>query len=86
LGGKGGTCVGLTTYHLHVQIVLKSGSLNLLEPTGLVQTFFYIYPNFTLIEAVLTSHILVFIISSHNMTQAQNYELEATLAALQLGT
>ena len=34
LGGKGGRCVGLKTSHLHVAIVLKSGSLNLLEPSG----------------------------------------------------
>jgi hypothetical protein len=34
LGGKGGQCVGL---HLHVPIVLKSGSLNILEPSGPVQ-------------------------------------------------
>jgi len=37
-GGKGGQCVGLTAYHLHVPIVLKSGSLNILEPSGPVQT------------------------------------------------
>jgi len=36
-GGKGSRCVGLTTLHLHVPIVLKSGSLNLLEPSGPVQ-------------------------------------------------
>jgi len=36
-GGKGGRCVWLTTYHLHVTIVKKSGGLNLLEPCGLVQ-------------------------------------------------
>ena len=34
LGGKGGRCVGLTT---HVPTVLKSGSLNLLEPSRPVQ-------------------------------------------------
>jgi hypothetical protein len=34
LGGKGSQCVGL---HLHVPIILKSGSLNLLEPSGFVQ-------------------------------------------------
>jgi hypothetical protein len=33
-GGKGGQCVGLKPYHLHVQILLKSGTLNLLEPSG----------------------------------------------------
>ena len=34
--GKGDRCVGLTTdYHLHVPIVLKSGSLNLLDPQDL---------------------------------------------------
>jgi hypothetical protein len=36
-GGKGGRCVRLTTYHLHVPIVKKSGSLNLLEPCGPAQ-------------------------------------------------
>jgi len=30
-------CVGLTTYHLHVPIVLKSGNFNLLDPSGPVQ-------------------------------------------------
>ena len=37
LGVKGGRCVGLKTFHFHVPIVLKSGSLNLLEPSGPVQ-------------------------------------------------
>jgi len=36
-GGKGGRCVGWHPYYFHVQIVLKSGSLNLLEPSGTVQ-------------------------------------------------
>jgi hypothetical protein len=35
--GKGSRCVRLTTYHLHVPIVKKSGALNLLEPRGPVQ-------------------------------------------------
>jgi len=30
-GGKGGRCLGLTTLPRHVPIVLKSGSLSLLE-------------------------------------------------------
>jgi hypothetical protein len=29
-------------YHLHVQIVLKSGSLNLLEPSGPVMGLLYL--------------------------------------------
>ena len=37
LGGKGGRCVQLTTLPLHVPNVMKSGSLNLLEPSGPVQ-------------------------------------------------
>ena len=38
LRGKGGRCVGLTTsYHPHVSIVFKSGSLGHLEPSGSVQ-------------------------------------------------
>ena len=36
-GCKGGRCVRLTTYHLHVPIVKKSEGLNLLEPFGPVQ-------------------------------------------------
>jgi hypothetical protein len=35
--GKGGQCIRLTTLHLHVPIVLKSGSLIFLEPSGPVQ-------------------------------------------------
>ena len=37
MGGKGGRCVGLTPYHLHVRIVLKPGSLNLFVRSGPVQ-------------------------------------------------
>jgi len=36
-GGKGGQCVRLTTYHLPVPIVKKSGGINLLEPCGPAQ-------------------------------------------------
>jgi len=36
-GVKGGRCVGLQPYHLHLLIVLKSGSFNFLEPSGSVQ-------------------------------------------------
>jgi len=32
--GKGSQCVRLTTHHIHVPNVMKSGSLNLLEPSG----------------------------------------------------
>jgi len=34
-GGKGGQCVRLTTYHLHVLIVKKLGALNSWDPVGL---------------------------------------------------
>jgi len=37
LGDKGGRCVELQPYHLHAPIVLKPGSLKLLEPSGPVQ-------------------------------------------------
>ena len=36
-GGKGGWCLGSQPYNLHVPIVLKSGSLSVLEPSGLVK-------------------------------------------------
>jgi hypothetical protein len=35
--GKDGRCVGLKPYHLYVPIVLKSGSLNLLEHSEPIQ-------------------------------------------------
>ena len=38
LGVKATGAYGWQPYHLHVPIVLKSGSLNLLEPSGPVQT------------------------------------------------
>ena len=50
--GKGGRCTGLKPYHLHVPIVLKYGSLKLLETSGLVQVCngialrFYLYEKF----------------------------------------
>ena len=37
LGGKGGRCVRLTTYHHPGAVVTKSVSLNFLEPSGSVQ-------------------------------------------------
>ena len=38
LGVKAAGAYGWQPYHLHVPIVLKYGSLNLLEPSGSVQT------------------------------------------------
>jgi hypothetical protein len=38
-GGKRGQFVRLTTYHLHVPIVKKSGGLNLLESCGPIQAW-----------------------------------------------
>jgi len=37
MGHKGGRCVGLTTLNFYVPTVLKSGNLNILEPSGPVQ-------------------------------------------------
>ena len=37
LGGKGGRCVWLTTYHHPALLSRKSGNLNFLEPSGPVQ-------------------------------------------------
>ena len=37
LGAKAAGAYGWQTYYLHVPIVLKLGSLNLLEPSGPVQ-------------------------------------------------
>ena len=43
LRGKGGRCVQLKPYHLHVTTVLISGSLNLLEPSGPVHVLLYLF-------------------------------------------
>jgi hypothetical protein len=62
--GKGGRCVGLTTLPHHVPIVLKSGSLNLLEPSGPVMGLLYIQSILTgchWCDHHLTCTILLFI-------------------------
>jgi len=38
-GGKGGRCVGLTTLPPSCAVVMKSGNLNFLEPSGPVQAY-----------------------------------------------
>jgi hypothetical protein len=40
MGGEGGQCI--EPYHLHVPIVMKSGSFNLLETSGPVQAYIWI--------------------------------------------
>jgi hypothetical protein len=40
--GEGGRCLGLTTWHIHVPIVLKFGNLNLLEASDPVQGLRYL--------------------------------------------
>ena len=41
-GVKAAGAYGWQTYHIHVPTVLKSGSLNLLEPSGPVQSCIWI--------------------------------------------
>ena len=43
---KAASALGWQPYHLHVQIVMKSGSLNLLQPSGPVQACNEIALNF----------------------------------------
>jgi hypothetical protein len=60
LGGKGGRYVDWQPCHLHVPIYLKSGSLSLLEPSGLsrsVMGLLYLYLPVTVARAcLLTFH------------------------------
>jgi len=64
---------GWQTYHLHVPIVLKSGSLNLLEPSGPVQARngivlpYYIYCFIFSLKMAFKSRnmLLLFIISDN---------------------
>ena len=54
-GGKGGRCVGVTT--LPPSCVMKSGSLNLLDPSRPVMWILYLFPfgvSRTMMELVLT--------------------------------
>jgi hypothetical protein len=56
-GVKAAGAYGCKPYHLHVPIVLKSGSLNLLEPSGPVQACngdcFTFLPTYTVIYTIL---------------------------------
>jgi hypothetical protein len=52
LGVKGAGEYGWQPYHLHMPIVLKSGSLNLLEPSGPVQAWTGIALPFTVTNAL----------------------------------
>jgi hypothetical protein len=67
LGGKGGRCVRLTTYHLHVPMSRNLGAFNLLEPFGPLQacngtaSAFY-SPSDSLIIVILPKYIHVFVI------------------------
>jgi len=45
LGVKAAGAQGWQPYHLHVPTVLKSGSLNLLEPSGPVKGLLYLLQN-----------------------------------------
>jgi hypothetical protein len=52
LGGKGGRCVRLTTLPPSCAVVMKSGNLNFLEPSGPLQasngTAFYLPPTWSI--------------------------------------
>ena len=58
LVGKGGQCIELKLCHLHVLIVLKSWSLNLLEPSGPVQACIGINLNFIKGWTILGSNLV----------------------------
>jgi len=51
--GKSGQWVGLTTFH--VPVVMKSGSINLLEPSGPVQGFIIIITIIIIIIIIIVS-------------------------------
>jgi hypothetical protein len=71
LWGKGGRCVQLKPYHLHVPTVLISGSLNLLEPSGPVQGWLYLFPLLGLgnqTYAHMTSSLTFEVLSATNFT------------------
>jgi len=70
MGVKGGRCVRLTTLPPSCAVVMKSGDLNLLEPSGPVQAsngtalplhFCFYYPMLFYISYIyFTSHILIY--------------------------
>jgi hypothetical protein len=46
-GGKGGRCIRLTTLPPSCAVVMKSGNLNILEPSGLLRLLYNRYRVFT---------------------------------------
>jgi hypothetical protein len=73
---KAASAYGWQTYHLHVPIFLKSGSLNLLEPSGPVQacngiTFYYKDLGFFI---VMLSHLLCSFRRFESDTNVRNVE------------
>jgi hypothetical protein len=62
LEDKGGRCVGLKTYHLHVPIFLKSGSLNLLQPSGIAYLMHSLMMNLSFFETCRTVIFLYIIL------------------------
>jgi len=67
-GGKGGRCIGLTTLHLHVPIGMKSGSLNLLEPSGPIQAC-----NGIALRVPLISNIILIVICINTSLTFKNH-------------
>jgi hypothetical protein len=62
LRGKGGRCIRLTIpYYLHLQSVLKSGNLSLLDPSGPAQGLFEIYLNPVVILRIFLAWSITFI-------------------------
>jgi len=74
LGGKRGPCVGLKPYHLHVPTVFMSGSLNLLETSGLYRDCFTFFSLLGLRNqttcAHMTSSFTFEVLSAMNLTSA----------------
>jgi len=73
--------LGWQTYHLHVPIFLKSGSLNLLEPSGTVQACNGIANIYTSMQGIgMKSYLLVFYttrmdsrVETRNVTKFSSY-------------
>jgi hypothetical protein len=65
-GGKGGRCVRLTTLLPSSADCLKSGSLNLLEPSGPVQACNGIALPFALVLPGISMYVMYYYYHHHN--------------------
>jgi hypothetical protein len=78
MGVKAAGAWGWRPYHLHVPNVMKSGSLNLLEPSGPHQTWYGTPFTFTLLQQINEMNMFISL-TQRNVTYTQHYHYSIPL-------